>query len=179
MTIDTRTNTAPVHVCAPKFSVTVMLSALVVSAVAMICAGAWIGVAVSEGMGRSELGWAAAGYPATAFTVEPGPVTPSPGGDGLGAPRQVTVRWVAPDGTQRRGDVLLPAPVQASMPVPVIVDGDGIPHPNSAGSVRTVGFVAGATGAFLGWVGMWVAGTLIRELVIRRNGRRRTERSRS
>lgn len=168
MSVDvTRTSDPANRAHSRRSGVTLLFVGLVVSAIAMICAGAWVGEAVTDGVGRSELGWRSAGYPATAFTLEAGPVTPSTRGDGLAAPRQVTLRWIAPDGTERRGDVVLPAPVAAGAPVPVLVGADGTPHPQVAAGARTAGFVAGVTGALLGWIGIWVGGIAARELLIR------------
>ena len=48
---------------------------------------------------------------------------------------------------------------------------DGIPHTEAAASTRTVGFVAGATGALLGWAGIWVGGIAARQLLIRHHHR--------
>jgi len=147
----------------------VLLAAFVISGLAMVGVGIWVGNAVTDGVGRSQLGWRADGYPATAVVVDAGPVTPSPGGDGLSAPRRGSVRWTAPDGSDRRGQVVLPAPVESGAPVPLIVGADGAAHPEAAVDGRTVGFVAGAIGALLGWMAIWVVGTAAGELLHRRD----------
>lgn len=149
-----------------------LFGALVLSAFAMVCAGIWIGDAVTAGVGRTELGWRAAGYPAIAVVGEAGPVTPSPGGDGLSAPRRVPVRWTAPDGSARDGEVILPAPVEAGARVPVIVGADGAPHPEQGAGARTVGIVAGVIGALVGWTAIWALGIAVHGLLLRRNRRR-------
>ncbi|HTK61146.1 MAG TPA: hypothetical protein VL595_02175 [Pseudonocardia sp.] len=146
-----------------------LFGALVVSAVAMVCAGIWVGDALTGGLGRTELGWRNTGYPAVAVVSDATPVAPSPGGDVPSASRRVSVRWTAPDGSARTGDVSLPTPVEAGAHVPVTVGADGVPHAEPAVSARTVGLAAGVTGALVGWSAIWALGMAVRDLLLRRS----------